>query len=289
MPTAITIWCVTDEKPGHMSQLQGLTQAIANLHPTETQWLKPGDKAPQQTGKPDLILAAGHRTHLRAIALKWRHGGKLVLLMKPSLPRWLFDLCIIPEHDGVRSSPRVLITKGALNAIRCSEQKDPERGLFLIGGPSKHHAWDDDDVIRQLAQIMTAAPSVQWTLTTSRRTPSTFLAKLSQTRHNNLKAVPVEQTDKDWLLQHYSNCNSIWVSEDSVSMVYESLSSGSRVGVLKVPRKGDSRVSRGLDKLLEENRLLSVDSKDQTQPPKPLREADRAAAYILNNVLHRTH
>ncbi|MEZ5579448.1 MAG: ELM1/GtrOC1 family putative glycosyltransferase [Candidatus Competibacteraceae bacterium] len=41
----------------------------------------------------------------------------------------------------------------------------------------------------------------------------------------------------------------VWVSADSVSMVYEALTAGAAVGMLEVPRKRSSRISRGLDKL----------------------------------------
>ena len=63
-----------------------------------------------------------------------------------------------------------------------------------------------------------------------------------------LEVFPVERTDRDWLLGMYERCAQVWVSEDSVSMVYEAITSGARVGLLRVARTGaGGRVTRGLD------------------------------------------
>jgi hypothetical protein len=60
------------------------------------------------------------------------------------------------------------------------------------------------------------------------------------------------------------------------------------VGVLAVPRRGDSRVSRGLDRLLQAGRvgsLAEVVATGRMPPPQGrLQEADRVAEYILNRL-----
>ena len=44
-----------------------------------------------------------------------------------------------------------------------------------------------------------------------------------------------------------------WVTEDSVSMVYESLPAGAATGLLAVPRQGETRTARhGRDRWREE-------------------------------------
>ena len=35
--------------------------------------------------------------------------------MKPNLPIVWFDYAVIPEHDGILSNERVIVTRGALN------------------------------------------------------------------------------------------------------------------------------------------------------------------------------
>ena len=291
----LTICCVTDNKPGHKSQLDGLLQALQDRVDTQVSWIRCAEPFWQRlrrpARKPDLILAAGHRTHFTALLLKWLYRGKLVVLMKPSLPLGLFDYCIVPAHDGVIESAaknsKVIGTKGVLNVIRPSENADQGQGLILIGGPSKHHTWSDQQVLDQLQKLKASRPLKQWTLTTSRRTPETFLPAVNSLVDANFSVVPVEQTNREWLLQHYRHCGEIWVSEDSVSMVYESLSSGARVGVLEVPRLRDGRVSQGLDKLVAEQWLIKLGNKDNqltVAGHPPLKEAQRVAERLLADI-----
>ena len=53
-----------------------------------------------QLPKPDILLGAGHATHLDIITAKLKFGGKSVIIMKPTLPYCMFDLCLIPKHDN---------------------------------------------------------------------------------------------------------------------------------------------------------------------------------------------
>ena len=109
----MVVWLIHDEKPGHCNQLLGLTQAFAELAPVEVCEIRAPSRASSlatlfaksfalgnQLSKPDLVVGAGHSTHLAILAARRAHGGKAVVLMKPSLPTSLFDLCIVPKHDG---------------------------------------------------------------------------------------------------------------------------------------------------------------------------------------------
>lgn len=288
MPTPLTIWCVTDNKPGHRSQLQGLAAALCERGECDTHWLTADRSllanAAALDRRPGLILCAGHATHWPGIRLRRRFGGMLVTLLKPSLPRCLFDLCVIPEHDAARPGRRILQTCGTLNDIRPALGADPGRGLILIGGPSRHHDWDDGQMLDQLGRLRKALPDIRWTLTTSRRTPGSFLATARNLAGENLRLVPAAETDRDWLRSHYAGCGVIWATEDSASMVYEALTAGARVGILPVPRKRDSRVSRGLDALLEKGWATRLSSLCETGRMNPrrrgLQEADRVADYL---------
>ncbi len=284
----LTVWCVTDNKPGHLSQLRGLVRALEQRGPLELRWIearqRPGAFVVPAGERPDLIVAAGHATHLTALRLKWRFGGKLVAIMKPSLPRVLFDLCVIPEHDGVAPSQRVVTTQGAISDIEPAADARADLGLVLVGGPSKHHGWSDEQLAGQLGELQQLLPGVHWTLTTSRRTPASFPARMASLAGDRLAVVPFEQTDRDWLREKYRRCGVIWVTEDSASMVYEALTAGAQVGVLSVPRRREGRVSRGLDRLCESGRVTTLEqlrsSGAMPAPAAPLSEADRVAEYL---------
>ncbi|MYM63384.1 mitochondrial fission ELM1 family protein [Pseudomaricurvus sp. HS19] len=278
----MNILCVTDDKSGHVSQLRGLAEALGRLTPTDTRWqsiYQPSGLDP--SFRPDLILGAGRRTHWPALKMKLRRGGRVVLLSKPTLPQWLFDLCVLPRHDGQQESRRVVNTEGALNPILPSTEADPDRGLLLIGGPSNYYGWDTDSLVQQLLQLQASQPQIRWTLTTSRRTPDTFPAAIPQLRAAGIDVVPLEETDHQWLLDHFRQCGVIWVTEDSVSMVYEALSSGARVGLLQMPLLKANRLSDSFRHLAEAGRLMQIGSADPTRQFAPLQEADRIAKLLL--------
>ncbi|MBW8306112.1 MAG: mitochondrial fission ELM1 family protein, partial [Thiobacillus sp.] len=219
------VWIVSDGKPGHVNQSLGLAEALARATATDIHTLPAlpawrawvalllkrfaGNTLP----KPDLIIGAGHATHVTLLAARRAHGGRSVVLMKPSLPRRCFDLCILPRHDGVETDAHTLATEGALNRIRPAADRDSSQGLLLIGGASKHFEWDSDAVQLQIKSILALTPDTQWTLTTSRRTPADFLALLPQ--YPNLSIVPHTATPRDWLPAQFARCGTVWVTPDT--------------------------------------------------------------------------
>ncbi len=280
---ALVIWCIEDDRAGHRRQLAGLAGALQALRPAHI-YRVGRTESPAQLPAPDLILTAGRRSHWRGLRYRHLHGGKLVALMDPGLPRTLFDLSIIPEHDGVPPAHNVLLSKGPLNPVKPASAAAANRGLILVGGPSRHYRWDNTHLASQLQRLQAALPEVAWTLTTSPRTPASFIRLARQLANPGLEVVALAETSPDWLLQQYARCGVIWVSEDSASMVYESLSCGAAVGVLSVPVRRPGRVSRGIEKLLEEGqplRLHDLETRgNMPPPPRPLQEATRIAQTI---------
>ncbi|MFN3545077.1 MAG: mitochondrial fission ELM1 family protein [Thiobacillus sp.] len=292
---ALVVWVVSDGKPGHTNQSLGLAEALARATPTDIHvisappawraalaWLTkrmPGRELPA----PDLIVGAGHATHLTLLAARRARNGRAIVLMKPSLPLHCFDLCIVPRHDGIAADAHTLVTEGALNRLRPATLRDPQRGLMLIGGESPHFQWDGDAIQVQIRSVLARTPTVQWTLTTSRRTPADFLANLPAAQ--NLTVVPHTATGPDWLPQQLAGCGTAWVTPDSASMVYEALTAGAEVGVFDLPVNPRSRVGRAIAELADARRVTRFVNwcAHGTLHPntQPLAEADRCAAWIL--------
>jgi mitochondrial fission protein ELM1 len=303
MTDPIIIWQVSDNKRGHENQSSGLISALSRQIPLEVVQINVAtDKAswwqalrgqfPSLAGlqQPDLIIGAGSQTHSTLLAASRATKAPSILIMSP--PKGLtslFDLCIAPEHD-LRSGSNVITTKGAMNAIDAANYKNRQTGLFLIGGPSQHHGWNESILIKQIAQILDANSSIQWTLTSSRRTPPSTTAQIEKLSKEQLKVIPVEETDKDWLPRELSTTAHVWVTEDSVSMVYEALSSGAKVGLLPTPRKSTrSRIARGLETLNQDGYLIDYNENqaDLTafKNPPPLDEAERVAKIVVERFL----
>lgn len=294
----LVVWRFSDGKAGHDNQSQGLLEALARLRPVRSVTLAPLPVSASTIGlllgrrsvwgeqqAPDLALGAGHGTHLSLLVARRAWAGKVVVLMRPSLPLRLFDLCLIPEHDAPPARPNVLATRGALNRIQPSTTLDARRGLLLIGGPSAHFGWDSAALHRQIAAIVAADPAMHWTLTTSRRTPAEFLDGLRPMADERPRVVPVAETGPDWLPAQLARTGQVWVTADSVSMIYEALTAGAAVGVLETPRQRPNRISRGLERLTTEGWVTPFadwrPGRTLHRPPGIFNEAERCARWIV--------
>ncbi len=311
------IYIISDEKKGHLSQTRGLASALLERA------MQKAPNAPHAiheisiVGKswfsklfykgkdldlprPDLILCAGHSTHLAALSLSRHLRCPRIVCMKPSLPLGMFDLCIIPRHDmpeGKKPADNVFLTNGAINNIKPRPDIEKTETLILIGGPSKEFDWDAEHVLNQLTTIVRHCPH-NIVLTTSRRTPKDFVPEVTAACPS-VRIEPVEQTGPTWVADHLACAREVWVTQDSVSMVYESLSSGAPVAVMEMPRKNGkkkdkiSRVARGLNMLTAEGAVCTFTAwaKEHKIPQSStvLDEAGRAADFILQKFpqLHR--
>ncbi|NOX08646.1 MAG: nucleoside-diphosphate sugar epimerase [Gammaproteobacteria bacterium] len=297
------VWWFQDGKPGHENQVQGLLSAIAKqrilkIIPLKIntsfklylQWFLRRLDFATTLPRPDLIIGAGHATHIPMLLSHNLYGGKIVVLMKPSLPLSWFDLCFIPEHDRPDNRQNVIKTRGVLNKIQQQDRQSDRCGLILVGGTSVHYQWSDEVIIEQIKALVNGFSSVNWVLATSRRTPSDFLHKLGEAvSSNTLKLCPVEDTDTNWLPEQMATAGNIWVTEDSVSMVYEALSSGARVGLLELENNKFDRISRSMQGLVENGCLTRFsqwrNTGDMVASVAAFNEAERCATEVINRCL----
>ena len=296
MARTVVVWVFRDGKAGHDNQARGLIEALQRLTPLDVHDVPQpslgrllGDAltgrfcAGQALPDPDLLIGAGHATHLPLLCARLARGGYSIILMKPSLPRAWFDLCVIPRHDGVEPAPNVLITDGVLNAMQAAAGKDPRQGLILIGGPSAHHAWSEPELIAQLRVILARDNGMQWRIAGSRRTPAPTLPLLRALEGPQVKFVPHEDTDATWLPAQLARAATVWVTEDSVSMIYEALTAGAATGLLAVPRRRADRVTRAIDALIKTERVTPFAAWQETHAlrvPETFNEAARVAAWV---------
>lgn len=283
------ILIVSDGKPGHLNQSLGLVEAIERLTgPVDVEqaaplswwtWLQTGIGCllGRRPASPvSLLVGAGHRTHLTLLLLGWVHSARTLVLMKPSLPLGWFDLCIIPEHDQPPASAHVVETQGALNRMQPGK-KLPESGLILLGGPSRHYDWDEPALLSRVQALLHALPEVRWEVATSRRTPASTEALL-QEKYPQLTLMPARELPASWLPEKLAVTAHCWVTEDSVSMIYEALTAGCQTGLLELPERSHSRVQRGIARL-KASGWVQLPGGDPALLV-PLAEADRCAALL---------
>ncbi len=294
MDTPLTIWLVTDRKPGHLNQLLALASRLADRAPVTTEEIAITGVAPdprrwRRLPDPDLILCAGSRTHLTAVGARAARGGRLVVCMNPTLPTRLFDLCLIPRHGRCPERPNVVTTVGALVNVRPSRDHDTSRGVILIGGPSKHHSIDETSLVGAVGRIVESSTTIAWDLSTSRRTPAALLSALNNLSAPNVTITPADRTPAGWVADRLARAGVAWITEDSVSMICEAVTTGCAVGVLPMPRVGragrPSRVVRFIEDFIANNLVTPFDEwaagAPLAQPVETIDEAGRCASIIL--------
>ena len=261
---------VSDGKAGHRSQAVGLFKALQRQVTEDVSFEEVAiDQLPvfsllavwgkQQfvgfSQAPDYIIGVGSHTQLRVLLLgKVFPKAKTVILMKPNFPFSWFNHVIIPAHDGVAETGNVILSQGALNPIVNEQRHVQNRILIAFGGSSKRHQWNAEKVLNAIQNIVTHNAQAEIILTTSRRTPAEFLAELERQDYaSKLHIFPVEQTPQGWIFEEMQKAEAVWVTEDSVSMIYEALTAGCKVGVISMDRLKADRIVKSVDTLLDKN------------------------------------
>ena len=291
------IWRFVDGKAGHERQTAGFIDALERVLTCEVYEFDarhinifsayftgkiPG--APDR--QPDLIIGAGSASQAALLVSKKAYGGKTIYFMRPKYPASWFDLCIIPHHDAPPPRENILISQGVLNDCRPADTKDDTLGVILVGGPSRHHAWDSEHMVSQIKAIVHHAsrqtPGLHYQISTSRRTPSDTVEAL---RHlKNVDYLAPDDTGPQWLPEILAQAANVWVSADSVSMMYEALSSGACLGVLNTPVKRDDRITKVALDLVQRGLATSFEQWQTTghlQHSPTLQEAERIAKLVI--------
>ena len=285
------IWAVTDNKPGHRNQIEGLIGALEKYRSTTIHWVDIESqtnplrslltaRCTQDSKSPTLLIGAGHKTHLHLLTLRRCYGGRIILMMKPSLPLFLFDLCFIPRHDKPTASDKVIETIGAINRVTPTQEHQQNKGLILLGGESKHYKWNSGIVTHQLVSLIKNNLPIEWLIAGSRRTPDDAYRGVKNLLPH-IKQIHPDDVTSDWLPQQMQQAGQIWITEDSVSMVYEALSSGAKTGILSLDSDKASRVTKEMSRLVKEKRVMTLKSMHKASNNTPLNEADRCAKLLL--------
>lgn len=275
------IWVLSDAKPGHYNQSIGLAEAICRKRPDLSFVVKQisvGLDLLRGSERPKLVISAGHRTHVWNLLVRLYYSCPNIVLMRPSLPQSWFSLVFVPEHDQPTTSKKLVSTRGAINRMHPAV-KILDTGVILIGGPSKHVVWDGAKVSDQIDQIITTNSSKQLTLATSRRTPDALIEQYRNRVDVNL----IRPTDvsADWLPTTLAETQRVWVSSDSVSMVYEALTAGCLVSLISLESVPGSRTQLGIQALLDDGWIDTDPNFNLARELHPLDEASRCADIVV--------
>ena len=104
----------------------------------------------------------------------------------------------------------------------------------------------------------------------------------------NVSFTPHTDTHPQWISEQMQQCNEIWVTPDSVSMVYEAITCGTPSGLFELTPSKPNRINRGIQSLLDAGFIGSFSrwrhDRTLTTQSHQLWEADRAARWLLERI-----
>jgi mitochondrial fission protein ELM1 len=300
-----------DGRPGHEKQTLGIVQALQEIvrvritHVTlkkqslfdtllhSCALFVPGVRfggAMPQADDAHLLIGTGSHTHLPMLLAKKRTGIPVVTCMSPARHlRNLFDLCFIPEHDGLREAVNIVHTAGAPNMSKNRGMHESNQGLILFGGiDEKSHHWDGKKIVAMVEELIQNDDRFCWTLSSSPRTPDdtvNLLKKLDE-KYPKIQFFDYRDTPDGWVEKQYDRCGVVWVTSDSISMIYEALSAGCQVGILPMIWKRENCKFRRNEAMLVSRGLVRPFSGleqpgDGREDTGGLNEAQRCARIIV--------
>ncbi|MEE4351508.1 MAG: ELM1/GtrOC1 family putative glycosyltransferase [Desulfatiglans sp.] len=311
----LSITAFLDGRPGHEKQTNGILQALEKMTPIQVEyrrvhiqglgsdlrdWLSYAGHfwlglrwRPRRfsgTNRADMIIGTGSHVHISMLLTKGDSNSKVVTCMTPNpLLIRKMDLCFVPQHDNQRPADNIFITIGPPNTSPFLGRHDRKAGLILIGGiDEKSHAWNSQKTLSHIDTILNRWAAIRWTIASSPRTPQETSKELHDMaiERSNVTFVEPEETGPGWIEEQYGRNHFVWVTADSISMIYEALTAGCRVGILPVDwKKKKSKYVKAVDYVLSRGMSFSYDqwmnNKIDMDHFDRLDEAGRCAKEIL--------
>jgi mitochondrial fission protein ELM1 len=174
----------------------------------------------------DIVIGAGSSIHLRMLLIKSYlsnigNSVKVVSILSPNLYKRKFDIICSPIHDLEKQSVsnKVIYFEGSLAKVS-TKHVDENLGFIGIGGINKHYVFDQDAIIVQIEFLIGLYPKKTWHLFTSRRTPNEMIDRINNIALTSDNLI-IANDDYDEVIK---NSSIKVITQDSVNMVYESLS-----------------------------------------------------------------
>lgn len=185
----------------------------------------------------DLFVGAGSTTYYALKFYARRYAKPSIALMYPKGYRKDFSVIIAGAHDRPKPRANLKISPVSLSFSRPQGLYQPQRKSigFIIGGSNSCFEMGDE-ILKQIEGVRAQFADCEFALTTSPRTPratESALEKLCWDYSVIYGREPVNPIG-DFLVQ----CEWVFISEDSVSMISEAVSNGgANVAILSLKRK----------------------------------------------------
>ena len=144
-------------------------------------------------------------------------------------------------------------------------------------------------MIDKIVHIIERNPAVSWTISSSPRTPEDACRLLDDVAAGQEEVLffRSSNTPAGWVEEQYALNAKVWVTADSMSMIYEALAAGCSVEILPVQWKQQrNKFQTSIDLLAAKELVIEYDkwlagAPMKPQPQEPLNDAHRCAEEIL--------
>ena len=270
MSNPLKILSFFDFLPGHQYQPRGIISALNSLTKISVRERHVGQiTEPLGDFQPDLLLGAGRRIHIPMLKAKIQTKATSVVLMRPTLWTFGYDLAVVPNHDRMKSHPKIIRTVLAPTTIQPSGNERSGRPLALVGGPSRHFSWDIHSLRDSIAQLDEGSG---FDVITSRRTPPDTIGHLPP----NSEVHEPSSVNRPCYESFLAHAPLVLVTPDSVSMLADAITAGAAVHTVPMKPNPKSKVARAVAQLEASNMI------NTGQPSVPLNESKRVAEEILS-------
>ena len=210
-----------------------------------------------------LVVGAGSNIHARLLllkkALKDIYDKEIIAisLLTPSLFKNEFDFICAPKHDEIKLSnyKNIFFFEGSLAKVS-TQEPDDGIGLIGLGGANKHYVFNEDDLIKQIEYILSLYPNKDWYLFSSRRTTELMISKINILSNSYSNLITTHQSFDEII----KRASIKFITQDSMNMVYESLSTKGQTFVFNMKYKNENKITKQIKKLLENKQIGYIEN-----------------------------
>lgn len=271
--SSLNVWIVDEASPGHLSQSEGLVNAMSKLQPVQSVliegrahirgWqrhllrLMMGDKArafsdswlrriakfsmPKDAGRPDLIVSSGGKSVFVGQALALRCDVPYIFIgeRKPYPESWFHTIVSPVPTEASAKTVDVELIPTPVASNQSIREGAFEAGVWcmVIGGASRSHHFKESDwtaLARGMNQL-SEKYGIRWRVTTSRRTGAKAESILREylDQANLIDAIWWAEAPRRELYAFMMKSEVLCVTQDSVTMVTEAVSACRPVVVVR--------------------------------------------------------
>ena len=205
----------------------------------------------------DIVIGAGSGPHIQLLKYKHEFNVKIISVLTPSFFKERYDLICSPTHDSnkFKKKDNVIFFKGSL--ARVSDENPVKNiGFIGIGGKNKHFVFNQKKLYQQIEYAVSIYPNIDWKVFPSRRTPKDMLNDLNGL---TLKYDNITMCKKD-IDETVKNASIKIVTQDSVNMVFECLSTKGETYLFNMRYFRKNKIVNLMNSLLENQQIGYIEN-----------------------------